>query len=53
MENIKKIYTGADERNEIGPKIMSLSVMELYNLTYLNMNLTELVFKGVASTNMC
>ena len=30
-----------------------LSVMELYNLTYLNMNLTELVFKGVASTNMC
>jgi len=51
MENIKKIYTGADERNEIGPKIMSLSVMELYNLTYLNMNLTELVFKDLTLMN--
>merc|ERR1712130_948493 len=36
MENIKKVYTGADERNEIGPKIMSMSVMELYNISYLN-----------------
>ena len=52
MENIKKVYTGADIRNEIGPKILTDSVLQYLNLDHLTMNLSELIISGVVSNNI-